>query len=220
VNIKNLNMRWATRSVRPVAVAGLALAALGTAACGSATAREGQASSYPVIVALEGANGARGSSAIFSTQAVASDVITFIKSQNSYTIFSDPGRVTMNVAMRDITNPNDPSSNNAITFRRYRVVYRRSDGRNTPGVEVPYAFDGGVTFTAAPGTTVSAVFELVRPQAKEEAPLRQLIGGGSPSSPISTLADVTFYGADQTGREVSVTGTISVDFANWGDPEL
>jgi hypothetical protein len=31
---------------------------------------------------------------------------------------------------------------------------------------------------------------------------------------------VTFYGQDQTGREVTVTGTISVDFANWGDPDL
>jgi hypothetical protein len=220
VNIKNLNMRWATRSVRPAAVAGLALAALGAAACGSAKAREGQAASYPVIVALEGANGARGSSAVFSTQAVASDVVTFIKSKNSYTIFSDPGRVTMRVAMRDVTNPNDPTSNNAITFNRYRVVYRRSDGRNTPGVEVPYAFDGGVTFTATPGSEVTAVFELVRVQAKIEAPLKQLETGGSPAGVISTLADVTFYGQDQAGREVAITGTISVDFANWGDPEL
>jgi hypothetical protein len=31
---------------------------------------------------------------------------------------------------------------------------------------------------------------------------------------------VTFFGHDQTGHEVAVTGTMSVDFANWGDPEL
>ncbi len=149
-----------------------------------------------------------------------SDVITFIKSTNSYSVFADPGRVTMRGAMRDVTNPNDPTTNNAITFRRYRVVYRRSDGRNTPGVEVPYAFDGGMTFTVAPGAESSATFELVRVQAKYEAPLAQLTSGGSPAIAISTLADVTFYGQDQTGREVTVTGTISVDFANWGDPEL
>ena len=35
---------------------------------------------------------------------------------------------------------------------------------------------------------------------------------------ISTLADVTFYGHDQAGRETSVTGQISVNFADWGDP--
>jgi hypothetical protein len=220
VNIKNFSMRWATRSVRPAAVAGLALVALGASACGSATARQGQSPSYPIITALEGANGAAGSSPVFSTSAVASDVITFVKSRNSYTVFSDPGRVTMRGAMRDVTNPNDPTTNNDITFRRYRVVYRRSDGRNTPGVEVPYAFDGGVTFTVVPGAEIVVPFELVRVQAKNEAPLAQLTSGGSPAIAISTLADVTFYGQDQTGREVTVTGTISVDFANWGDPDL
>jgi hypothetical protein len=60
----------------------------------------------------------------------------------------------------------------------------------------------------------------VRVQAKNEAPLLQLITGGSPAGAISTLADVTFYGQDQTGREVTISGTIAVDFANWGDPEL
>jgi hypothetical protein len=30
---------------------------------------------------------------------------------------------------------------------------------------------------------------------------------------------VTFYGHDQTGREVSVTGNIDVSFANYGDPQ-
>jgi hypothetical protein len=217
VNIKNLNMRWATRSVRPAAVAGLVLASVGMSACGSATARQGQASSYPMIVALEGANGA-STSLTFSTQPVPSDVITFVKQSNSWTIFSDPGRVKMRVAMRDVTNTNAPTTNNAITFTRYRVVYRRSDGRNQPGVEVPYAFDAGLTFTVAPGSEVTAPFELVRVQAKEEAPLRQLTTGGS-SIDISTIAEVTFFGADQTGREVSVTGSISVNFANWGDPQ-
>ncbi|MEO5824151.1 MAG: hypothetical protein ABIT71_26890 [Vicinamibacteraceae bacterium] len=218
MNIKNLNMRWATRSVRPAAVAGLALAVIGATACGSATAREGQTPSYPVIVVLEGANGALGSGAIFSPGAVASDVITFVKATNSFTIFSDPGRVTMRVAMRDVTNPNDPTSNNAISFNRYRVVYKRSDGRNTPGVDVPYAFDAGLTFTVQPGGDASIPFELVRVQAKQEAPLAQLTTGGSPAVSISTLADITFFGQDQQGREVVVTGTISVNFANWGDP--
>jgi hypothetical protein len=30
-----------------------------------------------------------------------------------------------------------------------------------------------------------------------------------------TIARVTFYGHDQTGREVSVTGNIEVDFSDW-----
>jgi hypothetical protein len=35
---------------------------------------------------------------------------------------------------------------------------------------------------------------------------------------ISTIAEVTFYGHDQTGREVSVVGRLTVDFGNFGDP--
>ena len=59
-------------------------------------------------------------------------------------------------------------------------------------------------------------FTLVRNQAKQEAPLQAL-----QSNPIviSTIARVTFYGHDQTGREVSVTGNIDVSFANFGDPQ-
>jgi hypothetical protein len=220
VNIKNLNMRWATRSVRPAAVAGLVLATLGAAACGSSTAREGQGSSYPIIGLMEGASGAGGTSLVFVTNSIHSDVITYIKSKNSYTVFNDVGRVTMRAAMRDVTNPNGPTSNNAITFNRYHVVYKRSDGRNQPGVDVPYPFDGAVTFTVGPGDEAKVPFELVRIQAKFEAPLAQLTTGGSPAIAISTLAEVTFYGQDQTGREAAVTGTIGVDFANWGDPEL
>ena len=218
--IKNLNMRRAARSVRPAAAAGLVLAALGAAACGSSTAREGQSPSYPVITLMEGASGAAGATPQFFTNAVASDVITFIKSKNSYSVFNDVGRVTMRAAMRDVTNPNGPTSNNAITFNRYHVVYKRSDGRNQPGVDVPYPFDGAVTFTVGPGDEAKVPFELVRIQAKFEAPLAQLTTGGSPAIAISTLAEVTFYGQDQTGREAAVTGTIGVDFANWGDPEL
>jgi hypothetical protein len=209
VNITDITMRWATRSVRPAAVAGLVLASLGASACGSAAAREGQAASYLVIQALEGANCSDEEFSPF----LRSDVIT------NGGVCEDNGRVSMRAAMRDITNPNDPSSNNRITVTRFRVTYRRSDGRNVPGVDVPYAFDGGVTFSVSPGTQeVDVPFSLVRGQAKLEAPLMQLrgLGGGVV---ISTIADVTFYGHDQTGRETNVTGQISVNFADWADPD-
>jgi hypothetical protein len=74
----------------------------------------------------------------------------------------------------------------------------RSDGHSVEGVDVPYAFDGGLTGTVSDDTTVG--FTLVRNQAKMEAPLAALA-----TNPIvlSTIARVTFYGHDQTGREVS-----------------
>jgi hypothetical protein len=208
----NFTMRWATRSVRPAAAASLVLASIGAAACGSGAAREGQASSYLIIRALEASAVVKVGEAGTFTPVLRSDV------QTHGSVFEDNGRVSMTAGMRDVTNPNGPTSNNIITVTRYRVAFRRSDGRNTPGVDVPYSFDGGLTFSVEPGSDLQVPFSLVRAQAKLEAPLMALRGLGG-SVLISTLADVTFYGHDQAGREVSATGTISVNFADWGDPE-
>ena len=54
----------------------------------------------------------------------------------------------------------------------------------------------------------------MRHTAKEESPLVQLKTNGVI---ISTIADVTFYGRDQVGNEISVTGSIRIDFGNFGD---
>jgi hypothetical protein len=114
------------------------------------------------------------------------------------------------------TTPTRPSTTNFITVTRYHVQYLRSDGRMTPGVDVPYPFDGGLTVTVT-DSGASASFTLVRVQAKGEAPLKALANGGGANT-ISTIAEVTFYGADQAGHTVSVTGRINVTFSDWGDP--
>jgi hypothetical protein len=218
VNISAFNLAaLRTRSAPAGCVVSLIAMALMASACGSSTIRQGQGSSYLILVALEGGNGAEGNSARLSPQPVSSDVITFVRSTNSFSIVLDPGRATFRLAMKDVTNPNAPTENNSITINRYRVVYTRADGRNTPGVDVPYAFDSAVTATIAGGESVQVPFELVRIQSKMEPPLVAMSSGGGAIA-ISTLAEVTFYGRDQTGREVSVSGTIGVNFANWGDP--
>jgi hypothetical protein len=167
---------------------------------------DGRAASYLIMNNL---GGAKSGTTTF-TNVLASDVVA-----DNGGIWEDIGRVTLTVALKDITSPTGPTTNNFITINRYRVVYRRSDGRNTQGVDVPYTFDGGITFTVTDAPT-QATFTLVRVQAKLEAPLRALATGGS-ALVISTLADVTFYGYDQTGTEVSVTGTMSINFTNWAD---
>ena len=74
-----------------------------------------------------------------------------------------------------------------------------------------------VTVTVGAGSTVQVAFDLVRVQAKLEPPLKNLAAGGA-QNVISTIAEVTFFGRDQAGNEVSVTGSISVNFSDWGDP--
>ena len=54
-----------------------------------------------------------------------------------HSVFEDGAVVTMTAAMRDVTNPNGPTTNNAITINRYRVRFRRSDGRNSPASTCP-----------------------------------------------------------------------------------
>ena len=132
------------------------------------------------------------------------------------TVFADPGRVELRVALKDVGQPGSPTSptdNNAVTITRYRIWYQRSDGRAVPGVDVPFAFDGAATVTIDASGSAALAFELVRVQAKHEAPLRNLRGGGGALA-ISVVADVTFYGRDTVGREISAAGPISVVFAD------
>ncbi len=41
-------------------------------------------------------------------------------------------------------SPTAPTTANFITVDRYHVTFIRSDGRNKPGVDVPYPFDGAL----------------------------------------------------------------------------
>ena len=194
-----------------VKLAGAIALAVAAASCGDQT-REGTAASYLVIATMEAASGADPTT--FGT-GLASDVITV--KDNVATIFSDPGRVTLKLGLKDpgpASSPVTPTQNNWITLTQYHVEYVRSDGHNIQGVDVPYAFDGGLGATVSADTTIG--FTLVRNQAKAEAPLGALQASGIV---LSTIARVTFYGHDQTGREVSVTGNIDVSFANFGDPK-
>ncbi len=176
---------------------GLAAVVLMSSSCSDAV-RQGSGSSYLVITSLTGGeeNGAT----------VESDVVS-----DEGGIAQDSGQATFTLQMKDNDGPG-PSPVNSITITQYHVEYIRSDGRNVQGVDVPYAFSSGVTATVAGSATVS--FTLVRAQAKHEAPLRAL-GGHGGAQHINPVARVTFYGRDQAGREVSVTGNIEVSFADW-----
>jgi hypothetical protein len=193
--------------IRLAGTVGLILASV---SCGSLT-RQGTSSSYLIISSLEGAPG--GATAGTFASVLLSDVITV--KDGIGIIYSDPGRVTFALGLKDpgpSTSPSTPTQNNFITVTRYHVRYIRADGRNIEGVDVPYAFDDGITATVSGETT--AGFTVVRNQAKQEAPLKAL---GLNPIVVSTIAEVTFYGHDQTGRQVSAVGNMSVSFANFAD---
>ena len=183
-------------------LAGLATVLLLTAiiaACGDLT-RQGTASSYLIINSLQASSGSGSASSTLQSDVLSDDG----------TIFSDSGVVELQLAMKDATSATGPTTANFITINRYRVRFTRADGRNTPGVDVPFGFDGAVTATVSGTATIP--FELVRHVAKLEAPLAALARN---LVIISTIAEITFYGNDQTGREVSVSGQMLVSFGNF-----
>jgi hypothetical protein len=191
----------------------LAAAAALAAPLASCTAGQtaGVSPSYLIINQLGGASGADADT---FTSSLRSDVLT------EGSIFEDPGRVILSLGLKDpgtAESPTAPTTANFITVTRYHVRYLRSDGRNTPGVDVPYPFDGALTATVG-DAGATAFLTLVRIQAKVESPLAGLVAQGGQVA-ISTIAEVTFYGKDQAGRDVSVTGNISVTFADWADPD-
>ena len=192
-----------------VRLAAALLAALVLPSC-SQGIRDGQSPAMLILVSLTGARGG-GTGSGTQANSVASDVQTRVPALTGpATIFADNGQATLQLQMRDATLA--PSPVNAITMTQYHVQFIRADGRNTPGVDVPFGFDGVLATTIANQGSVS--FTLVRVQSKMEAPLAALANN---FQVISAIAEVTLYGHDQNGRAVSVSGRINVDFSDWGD---
>ncbi len=170
-------------------------------------ARTGTGPSYLI---MQSVTATRGGGTASVTAILDSDVVT------RGIAFTDLGTATIRAEMKNALSTTAPSAINSITLNRYRVRFRRTDGQNREGIDVPYGFDGGTTMTIAIGSSQAVIFDLVRPQSKLEPPLRTLVGGGGLLI-ISVIAEVTFFGRDQAGNDVSVVGTIDIKFADFGD---
>jgi hypothetical protein len=188
-----------------------AVLVLGSVSCGELT-RQGTSPSYLIVQTMEAASGADPGT--FGNPLL-SDVVTVVNQVP--TIFNDLARVQFTLGLKDpgaAATPVSPTQNNWITVDRYHVRYVRADGHNIEGVDVPYGFDGGMAVTVSDTTTVS--FQVVNHQAKMEAPLAALATNGII---FTTIAEVTFYGHDQTGRAVATTANLAVYFGNFADPQ-
>ncbi len=186
-------------------------------ACGNVV-RQGRSPVLLVVDSLQGApTGGAGTGTYGSP--LFSDVIVNVTSPAPCapespcpTVYSDSGKAVLHLESKDVTIT--PSASNQVTITRVHVAYRRADGRNTEGVDVPYAFDQGVTITVPPNGGQAVTFEIVRHVAKEEAPLVQLRQN---PAVVNAVADVTFYGTDLVGNDIMASGSLSVEFGNFGD---
>ena len=207
------------RSIVP-RIAAVALVA-GSVSCGDVVKQD----RAPVLVVIDSMEAASGADPGTMGGFLLSDVQTLVAQQvdgetvRAPTIFNDVGQATMRIIPKDAGNGAvslSPSPWNNVTINRYHIAFLRADGRNTPGVDVPFPVDGAVTATL--GSTATVVrFEMVRHQQKLEPPLRSLASFGGRLF-ISTIAEITFYGADQVGNSLQIKGTISVSFSDYADP--
>lgn len=187
-----------------------------SASCGGELMRTGRSPIFLTIESMAATPGGGGQGGAF----LQSDVQVLIDQTVNGVTTKVPSVTNDNLTASIRANEKNPAGTatliNGVTLTRYHVAFRRTDGRNTPGVDVPYGFDGGLGTTITPGAIGQVSLELVRHQAKLEPPLKNLSGLGGQVL-ISTIAEVTFYGRDQNGNEVSVTGRIDVHFGDFPD---
>jgi hypothetical protein len=197
-------------------LAGAAACVISLAGCGGEMLRTGRAPMFLVVDNMEGTAGGGGTASAFllsDVQVLVDETVNGV-TRKVASVVNDSAVATIRSVEK---NPDKTATQlNGITLTRYHVDFRRTDGRNTPGVDVPYSFDGGLGISINPGNSVGVAFEIVRHQAKLEPPLKNLASGGGLGF-ISTIAEVTFYGRDHNGNEVSVTGRMDVQFGDFAD---
>ena len=110
----------------------------------------------------------------------------------------------------------NPSILNDIIVNQYRVDYFRPNGRNTPGVDVPFGIDGTMNLRIAINSSSGGSITVVRHEAKREPPLAELSSGTS-EGVLTANAQLKFFGQDLAGRTVSATGFLEIHFANYGE---
>jgi hypothetical protein len=180
--------------------------AIFVASC-TAAVKEGTGTSFLIIENLTASAGGDDEDSGF----LLSDVVT------GGGVINDSGIATLRLGLKDpgpASSPTAATQNQFITIDRYHIRYVRADGRNVQGVDVPYEFDGACTVTVTTSGG-SCAFLLVRHTAKREPPLAAL---ADDRVKIETIAEITFYGKDQTGHQASVTGRILISFGDFADP--
>ena len=146
-----------------------------------------------------------------------SDVVT------NGAVIADSAPVVVAVRFKNLNIPTTPSVPNAIIIERYEVKYRRSDGRGVEGQDVPFTISGNVTLAVdvTKDENSTLAIDVVRAQAKLEAPLRNLRGavsgtlGGALA--VTMFADITLHARTISGQPVSANGSLQIDFADFGD---
>ena len=191
---------WSLRTFK-VAPALAVLGGLAVAGCVPGYFEEGNSTRVLALTAING-GGPLSSDLTISTGAVCPDIVN-VRVENH------------------AKNPSVPDAGfrDTLVVERYEVHYIRSDGRGTEGVDVPYRISGNVAFEVLGGETASAPIEIVRRQAKIEAPLWNLLSGGG-GRVVTMFAEVTLHARTTTGVVANAAvGRLQIAFADFADDD-
>ncbi|MGD8897279.1 MAG: hypothetical protein PVJ73_14690 [Acidobacteriota bacterium] len=129
-----------------------------------------------------------------------------------------PDTVLVSLAVRN-KNPNAeaPRVPGAVLIQRYEVKYSRSDGRGAENQDVPHTIVGvlSTAVDVATSGTTEVPIEVVRRQAKLEPPLSNITGYDI----VTMFATITISGQTVSGDSVTGSGSMQIDFANYGDSD-
>lgn len=187
--------------------AGTILLGLATSACTPDFATANQANVILRIVKVTGESGNTDEIGDFLN----SDVVP---------VFNDNAILDFLLQSKNVLVEAGP--HDAVLLERYEVRYIRSDGRNNEGVDVPFRITGPMATLIQPDAEGSAAIVVVRHQAKEEPPLRNLrfnsgLGTGGGTDLLTVIAEITVHGRTGTGRAVSALGRLQINFADFAD---
>ena len=208
----------------------IAVAAVAASGCTPDWAKE---NSSPFILEIASISGTSDATSSGQGGEIRSDVIT------NGSVFNDDAVVAVNVFRKNNNVGIGTSPVEHVFLDRYEVLYFRTDGRNTEGVDVPYRITGALGnlrfHTAGPGgggeVEQTVNITIVRHAAKLEPPLSDLRNFFTsqpldPSAPfqvpgqgiITTIAEITIHGHTVQGDGLQATGRVQVSFADFADP--
>ena len=146
-----------------------------------------------------------------------SDVLTTDAATGLSTITDDVAKATLAASTLAPNPPAGISQYNDIQFDKIVISYSRTDGRNSPGVDIPYSFEQNLSQLIRIGEQTTISFVIVRASAKQEPPLIGLRAGATRGEVLYTNARIDFYAHDLAGKKVTATGYLPVEFADFAN---
>ena len=107
-----------------------------------------------------------------------------------------------------------PGEFESVIIERYEIAYRRSDGHNLEGVDVPYRITGNITQNIPAGGEGDVAIIVVRHAAKDEPPLLNIANGGGQEL-LTVFADITLHGRTLSQKGVRARATLQITFGNF-----